>query len=199
MKTPALLLLILSTVLFVSAPLLVNAHLLVSAQDAPLPYQTNSDRLEFHQKDRPHVLERALAPVRQHMQAYYQGDMESLRSAWHDKGTVHTLRFGGAPGTFDYDSQRSHFKLWALSIDMEIKQFGLDSWSKMQRRPGHEPHLTILRVTEQGALVLLEDPMRYHMGTREETFGFASVIFKVVFTGKGPKILEMSTEPSDGC
>ena len=177
--------------------------MLGSAQDAPLPYQTNSERLEFHLKDRPHVLERAKGPVRGFVEAYFEGDTERMDSFWHDQGFVSKVMFSQTPGSWDYQYNQIMARSWLLLIEMEIKEKGLEVWKEEQRHAKHEPHVTVLRITEQGALVVLENPMRYRMGTEEDRtrlpYGFASVVFKVIFTSQGPKILELSTEPSDGC
>ncbi|MAW76800.1 MAG: hypothetical protein CMJ95_05330 [Planctomycetes bacterium] len=193
MKTPTLLLLAFSAVA------------LVSAQDTPLPYQLNSERLEFYLKDRPEMLERALAPVQAHMEAYFEGDMKKLRKAWRTTGIVQIEFPLVEDGQVKIQNDRKSISHWTSMIEQKIKEIGLEQWKQQQRHPNHDLRLTVLNITSQGALILVEDPMGYSMGPERKTkfpfYGNALMLFRVIhnFYPKDATIQQLLLEPADGC
>jgi hypothetical protein len=182
-----------------------SAVALVSAQDAPLLYQLNSERLEGYRKDRPEMLERAIAPVQAHMEAYFEGDMDKLRKAWRTTGIVQIEFPQVEDDQVKIQNDRKSISIWTSVIEQKIKEVGLEQWKQQQRHPNHDLQLTVLNITSQGALILVEDPMGYSMGPERKTkfpfYGNALMLFRVIhnYAHKDATIQQMTLEPSNGC
>ena len=185
--------------------IVVSATLLGSSPIDP-PYQTNDQRISSYLERNPASLEWALAPVRAHMKAYYSGDLQSLRSAWRNNGVVETQFFTlpNKDGLTESQNQRVGIESWTKTIDSQIQKLGLGNWQKMQLQPDHDLHLTLLNISDVGALILVEDSMQYNMGPKTHS----SILFKVVYNSMpilfspiSPEamILSMSLDAMGGC
>lgn len=192
MKTPSLLLLLFSTLV------------LVGAQDTPLMFRTNAERISSLRKNDPEMYQRMLAPVQAHMEAYFEGDMEKLQKAWREAGVVQN-----ESSIFDNEQikiqiDRQSISEWTSKVEQEIKKHGLEDWKLRLLKPNHDLKLTVLAYSSQGALILVENPMAYSMGPDPKArgwFGDQQLLFKV-FHNEYPKdatIQQMSVERGNGC
>ena len=199
----------LSTLLLV----IFSSALLLSAQDEP-SFETNSDQIEGIREHQPEMIERALVPIRTHFAAYYEGDMKKMRSAWRKKGIVETQTSVRQGGFLEFKIDRSSIDSWIDVLQAEIDTHGLSTWTGSQFQPGHGLHLTVLHINPNGALILVEDPLRYSMGPLNPVGvmfrNHSAILFKVAFNAlpsgsstapvsHDATILQMTLEPSNGC
>ena len=183
--------------------LLFSALVLVGAQDAPLMFRTNAERISSLRKNDPEMYQRMLAPVQTHMEAYFEGDMEKLQKAWRETGVVQFEKAFFDDEQIKHQADRQSISTWVSKIEQEIKKLGLEDWKLRQRKPNHDLTLTVLTYTSQGALILVENPMAYSIGpnSRNIWIGDALLLFRV-FNNEYPKdatIQQMSLERGDGC
>jgi hypothetical protein len=199
----------LSSLLFV----IFSSALLLSAQDEP-SFETNSNKIEFAREHQPEMIERALEPIRTHFSAYYEGDMKKMRSAWRKQGIVETQTPSMQSDFLDFKIDRSSIDRWIEVLQAEIDTQGLSTWTGSQVQPGHRLHLTVLHINRNGALILVEDPLRYSMGPLNPVGlmfrNHSAILFKVAFNAMpfgsstapvshDATILQMTLEPSNGC
>lgn len=193
--------------------LILSCAMLATAGDKP-PFQTNSQRIDSFRQNNPELIEQALATIRTHFAAYYEGDLKKLRSVWTGNGTVETLRPSpSGDGRTEFKLQTDTIDLWTRTLQKEIESMGHSSWAGQQFQPDHPLELTVLNFELNSALILVEDPVRYSMGPIDPTVMFrnnTSIIFKVVVDqaanrvipsplSNEPKILKMMLEPINGC
>jgi hypothetical protein len=171
---------------------IILTAILLGASPGEFLFQTNQQRIASYLERNPSSLEWALAPVRTHMNAYYSGDLQALRCAWRKNGVVETQRFSlpNKDGLTESQNLRVGIETWTQALDSQIQKLGLAKWQKMQRQPDHELHLTVLNISDMGALILVEDPMQYSMGTQSHS----AMIFKVVYNSMAPISSPLSPE-----
>ncbi|MEC9477140.1 MAG: hypothetical protein VX764_08890 [Planctomycetota bacterium] len=191
MKTPGLFL------------LLFCALALVGAQDPPLMFYSNADRISTLRKNDPEMYQRILAPVQAHMEAYFDGDMAKLQKAWKETGVVQIDRTTFEGEQSKVLTTRQSISAWISEVEVEIKKLGLEDWKLLQRKPQHDLILTVLSFTSQGALVLVENPMAYSMGPDSEgdAIGDKLLLFKVFHNAypKDATIQQMTLGIGNGC
>lgn len=183
--------------------LLFSALVLVGAQDPPLLFRTNAERISSLRKNDPEMYQRMLAPVQTHMEAYFEGDMEKLQKAWRKTGVVQSERSFFDDEQIKNQINRQSISTWVSKVEQEIKKNGLEDWKLRQRKSYHDLTLTVLTFTSHGALILVENPMAYSIGPNSQNpwIGDALLLFKV-FHNEYPKdatIQQMTLERGDGC
>ena len=104
--------------------LILSCAMLATAGDKP-PFQTNSQRIDSFRQNNPELIEQALAPIRAHFAAYYEGDLKKLRSVWTGNGTVETLRPSpSGDGRTEFKLQTDTIDLWTRTLQKEIESMG---------------------------------------------------------------------------